>query len=155
VSYYEIGTQFTANHAHSALMGVYGMLAIAFFMFVVRYFVPRDRASGFAMALSFVGLNVGLILMALLNLMPMGMYQLYDAVGNGYWHAREEAFFQQDLARIIEWARLPGDVIFIVCGICPIVYLAFRMFLNRNRAAEPLPGGGVERFTSPHAPPES
>ena len=34
VSYYEIGTQFTANHAHGAMMGVYGMLAIAFFMFV-------------------------------------------------------------------------------------------------------------------------
>ena len=45
VSYYEIGTQFTANHAHGALMGVYGMLAIGFFMFVARYFIPPDRGS--------------------------------------------------------------------------------------------------------------
>ena len=27
VSYYEIGTALTANHAHAAMMGVYGMLA--------------------------------------------------------------------------------------------------------------------------------
>lgn len=152
VSYYEIGTQFTANHAHSALMGVYGMLAIAFFMFVARYFIPRDRASNTAMALSFLGLNVGLVLMALLNLMPMGMYQLYDAVKNGYWHAREAQFFESDLAKIIEWARLPGDLIFIIGGIFPVVYLAIRMFLNRNRTAEPLPDGGVERFTQAHQP---
>ena len=29
VSYYEIGTQLTANHGHAAMMGVYGMLAIS------------------------------------------------------------------------------------------------------------------------------
>ncbi len=48
VSYYEIGTQFTANHGHGAMMGVYGMLAIGFFMFVARYFIPPrpQRASG-------------------------------------------------------------------------------------------------------------
>ena len=45
VSYYEIGTQFTANHGHGALMGVYGMLAMGFLLFVARYFVPQDRAS--------------------------------------------------------------------------------------------------------------
>ncbi len=28
VSYYEIGTGLTANHAHTSMMGVYGMLAI-------------------------------------------------------------------------------------------------------------------------------
>jgi nitric oxide reductase subunit B len=39
ISYYEIGTQFTANHAHGAMMGVYGMLAMGFFMFVARYMV--------------------------------------------------------------------------------------------------------------------
>ena len=45
VSYFEIGTQFTANHGHGALMGVYGMLAMAFFMFAARYFVPADKAA--------------------------------------------------------------------------------------------------------------
>ena len=33
----------------------------------------------------------------------------------------------------VEWLRLPGDLIFIIGGILPIVYLALRMFANRNR----------------------
>ena len=39
-------------------MGVYGMLAIGFFMFIARHFIPPDRGSERAMKLSFWGLNV-------------------------------------------------------------------------------------------------
>ena len=60
VSYWEIGTAFTANHGHGAMMGVYGMLAIGFFMFCARYFIPPDKGSERAMRLSFWGLNMGL-----------------------------------------------------------------------------------------------
>ena len=35
VSYYEIGTALTANHAHAAMMGVYGMLAVGLAMFAL------------------------------------------------------------------------------------------------------------------------
>ena len=63
VSYYEIGTAFTANHAHGAMMGVYGMLAIGFFMFIAQHFIRPDRGSEWAMKLSFWGLNAGLALM--------------------------------------------------------------------------------------------
>src|SRR5450759_1681707 len=40
VGYYEIGTALTANHAHAAMMGVYGMLAVGFAMFALRYLIP-------------------------------------------------------------------------------------------------------------------
>lgn len=133
VSYYEIGTQFTANHAHGAMMGVYGMLAIGFFMFVARYFIPPDRNSERAMKWSFWSLNIGLMLMILVNLIPIGVIQLNDSFKYGYWHSREMAFFGQPIVRIFEWLRMPGDVLFIVGGILPVVYLAVRMFLNRNR----------------------
>ena len=33
VSYYQIGTALTANHAHAAMMGVYGMLAVGLSLF--------------------------------------------------------------------------------------------------------------------------
>ena len=36
ISYYEVGTLLTPNHAHAALMGVFGMLAIALMVFVLR-----------------------------------------------------------------------------------------------------------------------
>jgi nitric oxide reductase subunit B len=133
VSYYEIGTAFTANHAHGAMMGVYGMLAIGFFMFVARYFIPPDNRSEKAMKWSFWGLNIGLSMMIFVNLVPMGIIQLYDSFQNGYWHAREPELLTQSAVRIVEWLRMPGDVVFIVAGILPVVYLAVRMFRERNR----------------------
>jgi len=150
VSYYEIGTQFTANHGHGALMGVYGMLAIGFFMFVARYFIPPDRHSERAMRTSFWSLNIGLAWMLLVNLVPIGIVQLYDSFAYGYWHARQAEFFQQPAVRIIEWLRLPGDLLFILGGILPVVYLAVRMFLERNRYERLPPGEAVEEFTQAH-----
>jgi nitric oxide reductase subunit B len=41
VSYYEIGTALTANHGHTAMMGVYGMLAAGLLLFCLRYLTPR------------------------------------------------------------------------------------------------------------------
>lgn len=149
VSYYEIGTAFTANHGHGAMMGVYGMLAIGFFMFVARYFIPPDRGSERAMAMSFWGLNLGLAWMLFVNLGPLGTIQLYDAYSIGYAAAREAAFFEKPLVQWIEWARLPGDVIFIVVGILPIVYLAIRMFRQRRRYEELPAGAPTEPLTQP------
>jgi nitric oxide reductase subunit B len=135
VSYYEIGTQFTANHGHGALMGVYGMLAMGFLVFVARYFIPQDRASNLAMGISFWSLNLGLAYMLFVNLVPVGFLQFRDSLQSGYWHARSPEFHAQPLVRSLEWARLPGDVLFIVGGILPIVYLALRTFYYRNRPA--------------------
>jgi nitric oxide reductase subunit B len=147
VSYYEIGTQFTANHGHGAMMGVYGMLAIGFFMFVARYFIPPDRKSELAMKTSFWSLNIGLGWMLFVNLGPMGTVQLFDAFQNGYWHAREIEFFLRPDVRLIEWLRLPGDLLFIIGGILPVVYLAVRMFVERGRYRELPPETATERLT--------
>jgi nitric oxide reductase subunit B len=133
VSYYEIGTQWTANHGHGAMMGVYGMLAMGFFMFVARYFIPRDPGSDRAMKWSFWSLNIGLAWMLFVNLFPVGLLQIQTALDSSYWQARQPAFFQQPLVRVFEWLRLPGDLLFIFGGILPVVYLAVRMWAGRNR----------------------
>ena len=57
VSYYEIGTGLTANHAHTAMMGVYGMLAAGLAVFCLRYLVPEKRWSDRAARISFWSLN--------------------------------------------------------------------------------------------------
>jgi nitric oxide reductase subunit B len=136
VSYWEIGTQFTANHAHAAMMGVYGMLAVGFFVFVARYFLPGDRGTERAMRTSFWALNTGLAWMVVFNLFPIGALQLHDALANGYWHARSPAFFEQPIVRVLEWLRIGGDAVFILFGILPLVYLALRVFKYRNRPGE-------------------
>jgi nitric oxide reductase subunit B len=154
VSYYEIGTQFTANHGHGAMMGVYGMLAMGFFVFVARYFIPPDRRSERAMKISFWSLNIGLGYMMFANLVPIGMFQLFDSFQNGYWHARAPEFAQQPAIRILEWLRLPGDALFIVGGILPIVYLAARMFRERTRYRKLAGGEQAEEFTQAAPGPE-
>lgn len=146
VSYYEIGTQFTANHGHGAMMGVYGMLAMGFFMFVARYFISPDRRGELAMKWSFWSLNIGLAWMLFVNLFPIGALQVADSIKFGYWHAREPEFFAQPAVRALEWLRLPGDLLFIIGGILPIVYLAIRMFLLRKRYLT-APAGPQEEFT--------
>lgn len=53
VSYYEIGTALTANHAHAAMMGVYGMLSIGLALFCLRYIIPQKHWSDKAARISF------------------------------------------------------------------------------------------------------
>jgi hypothetical protein len=40
---------------------------------------------------------------------------------NGYWHARNLAYLSGELPRLLEWLRLPGDLIFIFLGALPIL----------------------------------
>ena len=77
----------------------------------------------------------------------MGGMQLYDAVQNGYWHARQPEFFSQPWPRLIEWLRMPGDLIFLFVGILPVVYLAIRMFAARRRYARLPAETTTEEFT--------
>jgi nitric oxide reductase subunit B len=123
VSYYEIGTQLTANHAHAAFAGVYVMLAMALLAFALRYLVRPEDWNDRLVAFSFWALNLGLVWMVFFNLFPLGVLQLGDSVANGYWHARSIGFFREHAA--IEWLRLPGDVLFIA-GVVPVVYLTAR-----------------------------
>jgi len=149
ISYYEIGTQWTANHGHGAMMGVYGMLAIGFFMFVARYFVPRDRGSDRAMRWSFWSLNIGLAWMLFVNLFPVGLLQVEAALDESYWAARQPEFFLRGDVQLFEWLRMPGDLLFIAGGILPVVYLAVRMWLERDRPGEVPVDEATEALTQP------
>ena len=61
VSYYEVGTLLTPNHAHAALMGVFGMLAIALMVFVLRQTSDDARWADIEkyVRVAFFGTNVG------------------------------------------------------------------------------------------------
>jgi len=125
VSYFEIGTALTANHGHAAMMGVYGMLAAGLALFCLRYLVPSDRWSDAAAKLSFWSLNLGLAWMVFATMFPLGAVQLYVAVNDGYFAARELAFHARPLVLLLEWLRLPGDALFIVGGVLPLLWLSW------------------------------
>jgi nitric oxide reductase subunit B len=125
VSYYEIGTALTANHAHTAMMGVYGMLAVGLALFCLRYLIPPERWSDRAAKVSFWSLNIGLAWMAFATLFPLGIRQLYESVNNGYFEARSLEFLTDDTNTMLEWLRFPGDTLFIVGGAIPLLYLCW------------------------------
>src|SRR5262249_13516321 len=138
VSYFEIGTHLTANHAHAAMMGVYGMLAIALMVFCLRYLLRPEDWSDRLVGFSFWALNLGLAWMVFVNLFPLGLLQLGDSVENGYWHARSIDFFRDH--RLIEWLRLPGDLVFIAGGL-PLLYLTVKAVF---RPRSPIDGDSVD-----------
>jgi nitric oxide reductase subunit B len=126
VSYFEVGTILTPNHAHAALMGAFGMEAMALVVMALRQVLPDDRwvRPEKYIRVSFWGLNIGLVLMVVGNLFPGGVLQFYDVLTNGYWHARSLAYTGGSLPRLIEWFRLPGDLVFIFLGVVPMVLAA-------------------------------
>lgn len=130
ISYFETGTDFTSNHAHAAMMGVFGMLAIALMMFAMRQVSSETawRRVEPWIRVAFWGLNVGLALMVILSLFPGGVLQLKDVLENGYWHARSEAYSKQAGARLIEWIRLGPDLLFIIFGVAPIAFAALMAY---------------------------
>jgi nitric oxide reductase subunit B len=125
VSYYEIGTALTANHGHAAMMGVYGMLALGLAMFCLRYLIPADKWPERWAKVSFWATNLGLAWMCFATLFPLGILQLYKSVGSGYFEARELKFLTNHTNAVIEWLRFPGDVVFIVGGAIPTLYIAY------------------------------
>ena len=140
VSYYEIGTALTANHGHAAMMGVYGMLAIGLMLFCLRYLIPADKWPEKWAKISFWSTNIGLAWMCFATLLPLGIAQLYQSVDNGYWEARDLKFLTEDTNTLLEWLRLPGDIVFIAGGAIPTLYIAYlgiRHTVKRTRSRSP------------------
>jgi len=126
VSYFEVGTLLTPNHGHAALMGAFGMEAMALTVMALRQVLPDDKWARPEkyIRVSFWGLNGGLALMVLGNLFPGGVLQFYDVLTNGYWHARSVTYLRRDMVRLVEWLRMPGDLVFIFLGVVPMVMAA-------------------------------
>jgi nitric oxide reductase subunit B len=136
VSYYEVGTMLTTNHGHAALMGAFGMLAMALMVLAFRQVLGEkgwERIEPWVKT-GFWGLNVGLALMVVTNLFPGGVLQLRDVIENGYWHARSTAYTGRDLVRTLEWLRMPADVIFILLGALPMSVAAVGTWLRVRKA---------------------
>lgn len=120
VNYYEHGTYLTVNHGHAALMGVYGNLALSAMLFCLRFLIPSSCWNSRAITVSFWSLNVGLTLMVLLDLFPVGVIQLNAVLTEGLWFARSQAFQQATAFQTLTWMRIVGGAIFVVGGVMPL-----------------------------------
>jgi len=137
VNYYEHGSFLTANHGHAALMGVFGMLAIALALYCVRNLTTEKGYVKRLFQISFVGLNLGLFGMVVLTLMPVGIIQLLHAAEFGFWSARSLEFYQGSGVQALLWLRILPDGIFIVLGVVPLV-LGLIQALRNPRPLTPI-----------------
>ena len=151
VSYYEIGTALTANHAHASMMGVYGMLSVGLALFCLRYMIPEKYWSDRLAKVSFWALNLGLIWMVFATLFPLGLIQLYHSVSVSYFDARSLKFISNPSNSLLEWIRLPGDILFIVGGTFPVLYLCWLGITRMNKQTLLEEPEGV-LFTQIHEP---
>lgn len=141
VSYFEAGTILTPNHGHAALMGVFGMLGLALMTLVLRQVSSEEHWPGIErwVRIGFWGANTGLAMMIAMSLFPGGVLQVWDVLQNGYWHARSVDFTRSAAPNLLEWLRMPGDLVFIVLGAVPMLVASIKAWLAM-RERSPIAG---------------
>lgn len=110
--YYMQGLNTTPVHGHTALFGVYGMLGIGLMLFCLRGLTRHQSWKSGVLSFSFWSINLGLALMVLLSLLPVGLLQTWASVEHGMWYARSAEFLQTPLLDHLRWFRVVGDTIF-------------------------------------------
>jgi nitric oxide reductase subunit B len=130
--YYMQGLNLTPLHGHTALFGVYGMLGIALVLFCMRGLRGHLQWNGAALKVAFWCLNIGLALMALLTLLPLGTMQLLAAIEHGYWYARSADFMNKPIVDMLVWMRVPGDTVFSV-GALALCWFVLRLWIAPRR----------------------
>jgi len=139
VNYYEHGTYLTVNHGHAALMGVYGNLSIAAVLFCGRLLIKAERWNAPLVRMSFWSLNIGLLLMILLDTFPAGILQFIAVIEGGMWKARSEEFIQSSNFQTLTWMRAIGGAMFFLGGVTPLAWFAASRMGSLKSVVERLP----------------
>lgn len=147
INYYEHATYLTSNHGHTALFGVYGMLAIALILFSWRGLVEDRHWNDRVLKLSFWGLNGGLFLMFLTGLLPIGLLQVWSSYQDGFWYARSAEFYQRGDIQVLGTIRVVPDLIIIVLGALPLLYFLVSTFPRLRAVGQ----GGLSETGQPAA----
>jgi nitric oxide reductase subunit B len=112
--YFMQGLNTTPVHGHTALFGVYGMLGLGLMLFCVKGLTVHHTWHTKTIKLSFWAINIGLALMVLLSMLPVGLMQTWASVEHGYWYARSAEFTQTGLLDKLRWMRVIGDTLFAI-----------------------------------------
>ncbi len=110
--YYMQGLNTTPVHGHTALFGVYGMLGLGLMLFCLRALRPGKAWKNGPLAFAFWTINIGLALMVLISLLPIGLMQTWASVEYGTWYARSAEFLHSGHMNQLRWLRMIGDTIF-------------------------------------------
>jgi nitric oxide reductase subunit B len=139
VNYYEHATFLTLNHAHTAMFGAFGMLAIGLVYLCLRYMAgDRTAWSDKPGIWAFWLYNAGMVLWTVLNFFPVGWPQLAAVYAHGLAWARSLDFYNTTL--LWQWLRMPGDVIFSIGVVIMAIDFIVKVRPVWHRAAHPETG---------------
>jgi nitric oxide reductase subunit B len=122
MNFFEHGTYLTINHAHAALMGVYGNISLAALIFASKLMVNPKYWNRNVIRLSFWSINIGLMLMVVLDLFPAGAIQFKAVLDHGLWFARSNEFIGSATFESLTWMRGIGASVFICGGVLPLTW---------------------------------
>ena len=122
MNYFEHGTYLTINHAHAALMGVYGNISLAALIFASKLMIKEQYWNKKIVNFSFWSINIGLMLMVLLDLFPAGSIQFKAVVEQGLWYGRSHDFVDYGIFNKLTWMRGIGASVFFFGGVLPLTW---------------------------------
>lgn len=122
VNYFEHGTYLTNNHAHGAMFGVKGNIALGGMLYCCQHLFTTKYWSPRLVRISFWSLNIGVALMMFLDLFPVGVYQLNACLEKGFWYARSHEIVQGTVFKTLTYFRSVGGMLFVFGGLLPLIY---------------------------------
>ncbi|MFC6976950.1 nitric-oxide reductase large subunit [Halomicroarcula sp. GCM10025709] len=137
INYYEHGTYLTVGHAHAAMFGAFGFLALGMVSYMLQLSIQPSRWDGSWLRAAFWCWNVGLALMVFVSVLPVGFLQLEVVFTQSYDAARSLAFYNQPIIQTLFWARLPGDTLIILGTVIYAADLVRKRFVLRQSADDP------------------
>ena len=97
LDYREHATFFTDGHAHDAMFGVNGNIALASILFCVQHVIKPEDWCPILVRTAFWSLNGGIAVMMVLSMLPTGLYQFYQNIHYGLWYARSGQIVEDPL----------------------------------------------------------
>ncbi|MCW8916529.1 MAG: cbb3-type cytochrome c oxidase subunit I [Magnetovibrio sp.] len=129
VNYFEHATYLTGNHAHAAMFGVKGNIALAGMLFCCQHLFHKLSWNPKLIRTAFWSLNIGVAMMMFLDLFPVGVYQLIVVLEEGFWFARSHEIVQGSVFQTLTYFRSLGGAVFVIGGMIPIIWFV----LSRGR----------------------
>jgi nitric oxide reductase subunit B len=134
MNYFEHGTYLTVNHAHAALMGVYGNISLAAMLFASKMVLRGERWNKKVIKTVFWSINAGLMLMVILDLFPAGAIQFKAVVERGLWYGRSAEFIHGSTFEALTWMRGIGATLFFFGGVIPLAWFMVTRWSSLKKA---------------------
>ena len=136
VNYFEHATYLTGNHAHAAMFGVKGNIALGGMLFCCQHLFHKSAWNAKLVRVAFWSLNIGVAMMMFLDLFPVGVYQLMVVFAEGLWYARSQEIVTGPVFQILTYCRSLGGMVFVLGGVLPLMWFIVSRVRRLNRESD-------------------